>query len=97
MTQEELFEKVQERLPIASVHPLYRAMFEECCENAISNSLESEDDEARILAVLLAFITANSILKSVIGAAVKNAVDGRIAFTYRNQTFIIPHNSILLK
>lgn len=37
MTADKLYLKVIRGLPIKELHPLYKVMMEECCENALNN------------------------------------------------------------
>ena len=97
MTTEELYQAVLDKLPNKSIHPLHKAMMEECCENSINNPQNVTDRNTLISAVQIAFITCNSILKGTLEASLKLANADQVTLNYRGQSFIIPKNSPLLK
>jgi hypothetical protein len=96
MTADELYNKVIGQLPIKELHPLHKAMMEECCENALNNPQNLTDNDTLIFAVQVAFLTCNSTLKGTLTASLKLAASDQLTLNYRNQTFIIPQNSPLL-
>lgn len=96
MTTTELYQSVIKNLSSTQIHPLHKAILEECCENAVENNNQL-DSETLIYAVGLAFLTCDSTLKATMKAALKsNNADG-ITINYRNQTFDISKNSAFLK
>jgi len=97
MTKEELYEQVIKDLPIKEIHPLHKAMMEECCEIAMKNPDNLKDLAALILSVRMAFVTSNSVLKGTLQGSLKSFDANRVTLNYRNQTFIILENSPLLK
>lgn len=97
MTKEELYEQVLLDLPIKNIHPLHKAMMEECCETALKNPDNIQDLNALILAVRMAFVTCNSILKGTLQGSLKSFDANQVTLNYRSQTFIIPDNSPLLQ
>lgn len=97
MTIEELYKTVVGQLPIKELHPLHKAMMEECCENAINNPQQVTDKDTLVLAVQVAFLTCNSTLKGTLAASLQLTDADQVTLNYRNQTFIIPKNSSLLK
>lgn len=97
MTTEELYKTVVEQLPIKELDPLHKAMMEECCENAINNPQQVTDKDTLVLAAQVAFLTCNSTLKGTLTASLQLADADQVTLNYREQTFIIPKNSPLLK
>lgn len=97
MTAEELYEEAVGHLPIKELHPLHKAMMEECCENALNNPQNVTDKETLVYAVQVAFLTCNSTLKGTISGSFEATKANQVTFNYRNQSFIIPKNSPLLK
>lgn len=96
MTADELYKEVVGQLPIKDLHPLHKAMMEECCENALNNPQNVTDHDTLVFAVQVAFLTCNSTLKGSLTASLKLANADQVTLNYRNQTFIIPKNSPLL-
>lgn len=97
MTADELYKMVVGQLPVEQLHPLHKAMMEECCENALNNPQNVIDPDTLIFAVQVAFLTCNSTLKGTLTASLKLANADQVTLNYRNQTFIIPKNSALIK
>ena len=97
MTAEELYREVIGHLPIEEFHPLHKAMIEECCENALNNPQNITDKDTLIYPVQVAFLTCNSTLKGTLAASLEAANADQVTLNYRDQTFIIPKNSSLLK
>jgi hypothetical protein len=97
MTADELYKKVLEQLPINEVHPLHKAIMEECCENALNNPQNVTDPDTLVYAVQVAFLTCNSTLKGTLAASLELADADQVTLNYRNQTFVIPKNSPLIK
>ncbi|WP_157886717.1 hypothetical protein [Hymenobacter sp. PAMC 26628] len=52
MTYQELYARVIEKITVTAIHPLHKAVLEECCENALANK-QGVTDEATLLWVLL--------------------------------------------
>lgn len=92
----ELYNAVIEKLPIPEIHPLHKAMMEECCENAISNNSE-KDLETLIPIVHLAMLSCDSLLKGLLRGSLESTDADFVQLNYRNQTFSIPRNSSFLK
>ena len=97
MTETELFGKVLDHLKIKELHPLHKALIEECCENAINNKQNVTDLETLIYSVEVAFLTSNSLLKGTLKGALLGANANQITLNYRDQTFIILENSEFVK
>ena len=95
MTTEELYKLTFEKLPIKEIHPLHKAIMEECCENAINNPQNVTDSATLVYAVQVSFITALSALKGTLLGALK--LGDQVTLNYRGQIFIIPRDSNLLK
>lgn len=70
---EDLFKAAILDLGVSEIHPLHKAMLEECCENAIENEQGVTDLPTLIYAVRVAFITCNSMMKGTIKAALSEA------------------------
>lgn len=96
MTADKLYEKVLEKLPIKEIHPLHKAIMEECCENALNNPQNVTDTDILVYAVQVAFLTCNSTLKGTLAASLELADVAQVTLNYRNQTFVIPKNSPLI-
>jgi len=94
MTTEELYNLTLEKLPVTEIHPLHKAIMEECCENAIENPQNITDSDTLVYAVQVSFITAISALKGTLKGALE--LGDQVTLNYRNQTFIIPRNTTLL-
>lgn len=97
MTADELYKMVIEQLPIKEIHPLHKAILEECCENALNNPQNVTDTGTLIYAVQVAFLTCTSTLKGTLAASLELAAADQVTLNYRNQTFIILKNSSLIK
>jgi len=97
MTTTELYQSVIGHLPIKEIHPLHKAMMEECCETALQNKQGVVDKKTLILSVQIAFMTCNTTLKSTLNASLKMANADQVTLNYRGQTFIISKSSNLLK
>jgi len=95
MTQDELYQSVIGSLGLNEIHPLHKAIIEECCESALENKQNVEDIETLKFAVQVSFITCLSALKGTISASLEFA--DNVTLNYRGQKFNIPKNSILLK
>jgi len=95
MTQDELYQSVIGSLGLNEIHPLHKAIIEECCESALENKQNVEDIETLKFAVQVSFITCLSALKGTISASLEFA--DNVTLNYRGQTFNIPKNSNLLK
>ena len=97
MTADELYKKVLEQLSIKEIHPLHKAIMDECCENALNNPQNVTAPDTLVYAVQVAFLTCTSTLKGTLAASLELAAADQITLNYRNQTFVIPKNSPLLK
>ena len=97
MTADGLYKMVIEQLPIKEIHPLHKAILEECCENALNNPQNVTDTGTLIYAVQVAFLTCTSTLKGTLAASLELAAADQVTLNYRNQTFIILKNSSLIK
>lgn len=95
MEEKELYKKVISNLKIEKIHPLHKAIMEECCENAINNSEKIVDEKMLMYAVQVAFISSLNALIGSLKGGLKLADE--ITLNYRNQQFIINKNSPLLK
>jgi len=95
MTKNELYQSVVEELNLNEIHPLHKAIIEECCEGALENKQGVKDLETLKFAVQVSFITCLSALKGTIIASLEFA--DNVNLNYRGQTFNIPKNSNLLK
>lgn len=94
MTAEELYQTVVGQLPVKDIHPLHKAIMEECCENAVNNPQNITDEATLAYAAQVSFITALSTLKGTLKGALK--LGDQVTLNYRNQTFLIPKDSKLL-
>lgn len=92
MTAEELYKEVIESLKVKTIHPLHKAILEECCEHAISNNIT--DNEMLRNAAMIAFMTTNTTLQGTLKAGLKMA--DNITLNYRGQSFTIDIDSKLL-
>nr|WP_315246640.1 hypothetical protein [uncultured Flavobacterium sp.] len=95
MTQNELYQNVIGSLNLNEIHPLHKAIIEECCESALESKQYVEDLETLKFAVQVSFITCLSALKGTISASLEFA--DTVTLNYRGQKFDIPKNSNLLK
>lgn len=99
MTPEELYEKVSVEISIKDIHPLHKAMLEECCENVIKADKNNNfDDKTLINSVGISFIECEKVLKSLIKGAFES-LDGKneVNLTYRNENFKFSKDSYFLK
>ena len=55
MEKNKLYNVVIDRLPISEIHPLHRAILNECCEHVEESDIDSSDEETMVSAVHLAF------------------------------------------
>ncbi|MFN8310779.1 MAG: hypothetical protein U0T73_12520 [Chitinophagales bacterium] len=92
MAADDLYREAVGYLPIKELHPLHKAMVEECCENALNNPQNVTDKDTLVYAVQVAFLTSNSTLKGTLTASLEAANADQVTLNYRNQTFIIPKN-----
>ena len=95
MTSNELYNSVIEQLKIHNMHPLHKAMLDECCENALQNKQGITEKDTLMFAVQVGFVSANALLQGTLKAAL--AIGDQVTLNYRGQTFIIPKDSPLLK
>lgn len=97
MTEEELYGSVVGRLSVTGLHPLHRAIMEECCEKVLQGNPEIADEETLIYAVNMAFLTGLSTLKATLNSCYSETDVDLITINYRGQTFKIPKDSNILK
>jgi hypothetical protein len=62
MTSKELYYRIISQLQLDTIHPLHKAILEECCETALNNKQSDIDEKQLVFGVQLAFLTSNSIL-----------------------------------
>lgn len=55
-------------LNISQLHPLHKAMLEECCENALANEQGVTDLPTLIYDVRVSFLTSNILMKGTVKA-----------------------------
>lgn len=82
-------------IPLDKIHPLHKAMLEECCENALKNSQKIENKEILKYAVQVAFLTCIETLRGTLKGGLEYA--DTINLNYRDQSFEITRDSPLLK
>ncbi len=94
MTAEKLYQMVIAQFPIKEIHPLHKAIIEECCENAVNEQHHDLETETLIYTVNVSVMSVISTLQ----ASWKGAFEfvDTITLNYRNQTFVIDKNSKLL-
>ena len=97
MTPTELYQKVLENLSFPEIHPLHKAMLEECCENALEYKQNITDVDTLVYAVKLAFLTCETTLKATLKATANNFDADKITLDYRGQTFSVLKDSSFLK
>lgn len=95
MTIKELYNKTLEEFKLEKIHPLHQAIMEECCENALKNSVIKEEDLTATVKV--AFWTCNETLKGTLRGALDAANAEEITLNYRGQSFTVSKDSPLLK
>ncbi len=95
MTSKDLFRLTLKDLRIDNLHPLHKAMIEECCEKVVEDQQNISDTETLLHAVRLAFIVSNSMFKSMTNALLTQA--DIINLNYRGINFTIDANSPLLR
>lgn len=95
MTVEELLELSVATIGIEIIHPLHKAMLEECCENALANEQGITDKEILVQSVMIAFVTCNSMLKGTIKAGLEHG--DIVNLNYRGLSFTIDKESPLIK
>lgn len=93
MSETNLLVAVIESLPVKKIHPLHKAMLEECCEKVESGDNENVDEKTKILAVELAFLTCESVIKGTIKGLAKGFDADKVNLDYRGQTFEIEKGS----
>jgi len=93
MTVQELLDLVLADIKI-ELHPLHRAMFEECCENAVNNEQGITDVDTLVYSARVAFLTCNSMFKNTIKAALEYA--DVVTYNYRGLSLVIDKNSPLV-
>ena len=96
ITPENIYQEIIKKLSISDIHPLHKAMIEECCETAIKSNPEILDLDILTNAVQIAFLTCNSTLKATLQSAIELQNADEITLNYRKQKFIISKNSTLI-
>lgn len=97
MTTKELYNAVLEELPIQEIHPLHKAMLEECCENALANKQGVTDLKTLIFAVQVSFVTCEKALKATLKTSVESFKADGVTLNYRGETYSLPLESSFLK
>lgn len=97
MNKDDLYQSIIEDLPIKVLHPLHKAILQECCENALASNTTNVDKTSLVNIVQIAFLTSNSTLKSTLNSALIATGTNQITLQYRNQSFIIDEFSNVLK
>ena len=62
MTESELYKNVIGHLNLTEIHPLHKAIIEECCENALANKENINELQTLIFAVQVSFLTWSPIV-----------------------------------
>ncbi len=91
MTPTELKAKWKTELKQQGVHeidPLHDAMMDECCENVLKTS--GQTDEVYLSALRIGFLAANATLTGLLNASLTKA--DTVTLNYRGQTFTIDKN-----
>ena len=96
MTCNELYTSVMQNISVTAIHPLHKAVLEECCENALANEQGVTDEATLRYAVNVAFLTALQVLQGVLRSALETAQADQVTLEYRGHTFTIPASSTLL-
>lgn len=96
MTKEELYTKAIQSLKIKEMHPIHKAILEECCERAIENSTTSLEVDTLLSIIYVAFKTSDTSLRAALSAAKKIGNADQITLNYRGQSFIIQRDSYWL-
>lgn len=97
MTTTDLYNEALKKLPIQEIHPLHKAMLEECCENALKNEQGVTDLKTLIFAVQVSFVTCEKALKATLKTSVQGFGADGVTLNYRRQTFSLPLESSFLK
>jgi len=96
MDSQKLYELTLDKISIENIHPLHKAVLEECCENAINNEQGVKDENTLQYAVQVAFVTCLSTLKGTLNSSLEVANADQVTLNYRGQSFVIPKDSPLL-
>jgi hypothetical protein len=94
---QDLYNDVVQKLNLTSVHPLHKAILEECCENALANEQGVTDLLSLKQAVYLAFPVALAVMQGVVRGSLEAAHADQVNLQYRDQTFVISSDSSILK
>lgn len=97
MNPEELFHQLLSDLSIKSTHPLHEAILHEVCEKAIENPQGVTDVPTLIYACQVAFLTNLKLLQSTLISSMDATDADQVTLNYRNQTFVIKRDLVLLK
>lgn len=99
MTKKELYEYAiqdfEKNLDIGQIHPLHKAILEECCENALNNPQKITDEKTLKYAVHVAFLSSLSTLVGTLKGGLELA--DTVNLNYRSKTYEITKGSPLLK
>lgn len=80
---------------VENIHPLHKAIMEECCENVLSQ--QDKSDNLLLVAMVQAkFSSSLPVLQGILRAALQVGNADQVTLNYRQQTFIIPAKSKLL-
>jgi len=96
MTYQDLYARIVQQLKLTTVHPLHKAILEECCENALANEQGVTDEIQLQYAVQVAFLTCLRVMQGVVRGSLEAANADQATLQYRGQTFVILANSTLL-
>ena len=89
MENKRLYDAVINKLSISEIHPLHRAIFEECCEHVENSDIDPNDEHTRMLAVQSAFSICESALKGTIKGVAECVKGESVNLNYRGETFVI--------
>ena len=95
MTTNQLYELVTSKLTIEAIHPLHRAMLEECCEHALAST--ELDTQSMVIGAQIAFLECEKMLRAALKASADGLNADEITLNYRGKTFIIKQGSPFLK
>lgn len=96
MSSEELYSATIGRMAKIEIHPIHKAMMEECCERAISSNPTDTDLETLVLGVQSAFLLANATLNATLVGSLKEAHADQVTLNYRDQEFVFAANDPFL-
>jgi hypothetical protein len=97
MNRTELYSLAISGLSVQKMHPVHKAMLEECCERALENDITSVDTSILITSVQIAFLSCHNTLKSVFKGIAQSTETDEIILNYRGQSFQFYKDSSFLK